>query len=82
MATTIHLGGIDSECLQCVAVATPSKCERCGSLDADFRLFSRLHGVSGSILSSTSVGVMARKNTKYMVRRIQCRLSGREQVNV
>lgn len=35
MATTIHLGGIDSECLQCVAVATPSKCERCGSLGAD-----------------------------------------------
>ncbi len=35
MADTIHLGGVDSECAQCVAVATPSKCERCGSLGAD-----------------------------------------------
>ena len=33
MATTIHLGGIDSTCPKCVEVATIIKCDYCGTTE-------------------------------------------------
>jgi len=34
MATTIHLGGINSTCPKCVEVATITKCDYCGTTDS------------------------------------------------
>ena len=32
MATTIHLGGVDSDCRECVRVATLTTCDTCGTV--------------------------------------------------
>jgi hypothetical protein len=54
MATTIHLGGVDSECAECVAVATPVTCDTCGVDNATVDTYKH-DGVVWNICASCEV---------------------------